>query len=124
MKRCGYVKKDTSKCLAYCLKGKKSCFWHSKGSKVKSKAAAVKGGKGKIKLKIINLPRVESSKDIIKLLNRALGEIEKVPDAESRATLVLRAVNSATKALTTSDLEDRLTELEGKIIKMNRGLKI
>lgn len=111
MAQCECIKPDGERCKKYSMKDSKKCFTHDEKKRADFLAAAAKGGRPKRFEKVVNLPRVRTSKDVLKLLNKALIEIERLDSTETRATLLLRAVNMADKALRVSDLEARVLEI-------------
>ena len=109
MATCKGIKADGSRCRGEKLiSGTEYCWFHDPEKSEERAKASSKGGSKHHYRKIISLPRIKQAKDILKLLNKAIAEIERLESAETRAILLLRAVGMGSKALQVSDLEERI----------------
>jgi hypothetical protein len=99
MTQCYLIKPDGKRCKKHSMKDSNKCFTHDEKRRDEFLAAAAKGGRPKRFEKVVNLPRVRNAKDVLKLMNKAVIEIERLESTETRAILLLRAVNMADKAL-------------------------
>lgn len=117
-KRCKYRKKG-KQCKSWALTGENYCFFHSpKKAKERAKARR-KGGKHALadKKQVLQHSdiRIESTSDVVKLLNETINQVRTGEIEVKIANAVGYLSGICLKALEQGDIEKRLEVLENKL---------
>jgi len=117
MNNCKYIKTDGEQCQAKAMKGSDYCFTHNPDTQIEKHLAVVKGGLNSKRIRLDLEPlSIKTPQEVSRLLEDTINKVRSGEMPPNVANSLGYLAGHTLKAIETTELQDKVVELEAVII--------